>query len=892
LKEAEGYLQTCPSPLSGMSAKDMRKTHSYAKDSNFQKIVENSIRAQGEVDSLRATIKSLQSCSAKRIHAKMNSESYHFEADVSVASEGPISTMVRHGNVEDSGGTDVETTIIGLKENTQVLRHTMLNMDDFFSRPVQLGAFTLATATTLATSFDVWNLYFAEPAVRAKLRNYGFIRANLKVRANVSGTPFHSGRLLFSFIPFSSLVDAFQALVTVGASQSNFITYLSQVPGCQIVDVRRNTPVEMVIPYVSPQPMIRLFNKSTAATPSGTAYNDLIEMGLLYVYSINQIASVSASPSPISVYIYGWLEDVELGCVTGTQTVITTESDDWISEADERQSGPVQRIASRASEIANSLTSVPYIGAYAKASSMMLGGLSSLASLFGWSVPNVETQPMRMKNDPFYNAAHVIGYDTGKRITLDPKQELTVDPRVVAVEEDEMAISFVAGVESYLTTFTWNKTTAPLSGPMWESVVSPIVAVQDSGSNYIQPTALAFSALPFIYWRGDISFRFEVVCSNFHRGKFAIYYEPNVSQEVLIDANLALNKQFVEIIDIQETTDVEICVNWAFPRHWCAVLGTNSRSVMVGSCGSTISAPLNWFETANGYIGITPITELQSPDDSSVSINVYVKSDNIQYNQLADTNLPTSRTLSESDDWIAESEVVSNGVHNSTTHDLTCFVINPTGASTKGISELHFGEVPVSFRNLIKRFTTTYSATISTTGVLGKLYMGATILPSALPSFSTNVTYDQSLIGYLQFAYLGMRGGIRKRWRYATADSQGFGNHTKITLAGPGTSFSNNSSFTASTFNNYSSLNGTVSFISHTNGGIEYEIPFYNNNLFAWACTTNPYDAIAPMQNNVTQGYNLVYETSIATTGVMYEESAAAEDFSLLRWIAAPAFVV
>lgn len=797
------------------------------------------------------------------------------EGDVSVMEEGAVTTTERRGNVEISSGDAPVPSSFGPSVKTSVLSDTMLGMSEFLARPIQIASFTIGESTTVNTTVDAWNLLFSEPALRAKLRNYGFIKGDLHVRIVQSGTPFHYGRLYYGWVPFDSYNDALQKLISVGASQSNLITFLSQVPGSQIVDVRRNVPIDLIIPYISPQPMIRLFNKQTAAQAAGSAFNDIIELGQIYIYTVNQVKSVSASPSTISLYVYAWLENVELGCATGTQSTVTTESDH-----DERKTGPVQRIASRVSAISKSLMSVPIISPFASASSMIADGVGSLAALFGWSVPTIETMPSRVKNEPYQNAAHVIGYDTGKRITLDPKQELTVDPRVVGVTEDEMSIAYVAGIESYLTTFTWPAGTAPLSGPLWESIVSPIVGVQDSGANYIQPTALLFSAIPFLYWRGDITFRFEIVCSNFHRGVLGFYYEPNVSAQVLIDANLSLNKQFFETIDIQQAQSVSFCVNWSFARHWAMVM--TGRGMTVGSCGTSITSPMNYFEYANGYIGCTPITEIQSPDGSGVSVNVYVHSKNIQYNQFSDVQLPISRALTESDKGSADNSSI----------EVTCFEINPTGASMDHISELHFGEVPVSFRNLLRRFTTTYVAEVSNTGLLGIATYTGPIIPPTVPSFTTGTTYGPALLGYLQYAYLGMRGGQRKRIRYVTADSQGFMNAVKVGLQYPTTSVTTGFSFTAASYGPNQLLGGYVAFIPHTNAGIEFELPFYSNNLFHWACTSNPYNSTAALNNLVTQQYNAYFEVALATKSAFVEESAVGEDFSLLRWIAAPAYVV
>jgi hypothetical protein len=66
----------------------------------------------------------------------------------------------------------------------------------------------------------------------------------------------------------------------------------------------------------------------------------------------------------------------------------------------------------------------------------------------------------------------VIGNDTGHRITLDPKQEISVDPRICGTTEDEMSVMAIAGREGLLDQQTWNVSNTPML-PIWEAFVMP-----------------------------------------------------------------------------------------------------------------------------------------------------------------------------------------------------------------------------------------------------------------------------------------------------------------------------------------------------------------------------------------------------------------------------------
>jgi len=66
---------------------------------------------------------------------------------------------------------------------------------------------------------------------------------------------------------------------------------------------------------------------------------------------------------------------------------------------------------------------------------------------------------------------------------------------------------------------------------------------------------MAWIANLFTYWRGDIIFRFRIISSQYHRGRFRVTYDSTGSAGTNI-SNTAVNQAacFNEVIDI--TKDV------------------------------------------------------------------------------------------------------------------------------------------------------------------------------------------------------------------------------------------------------------------------------------------------------------------------------------------------
>ena len=276
----------------------------------------------------------------------------------------------------------------------------------------------------------------------------------------------------------------------------------------------------------------------------------------------------------------------------------------------------------------------------------------------------------------YCNGAVTVGTNNSQRVVLDPLQELAVDRTIVGVDHDDMIISHIASRMSYLTTFTWADTDTAMVAPIWTCENNPnLVSWHNSGTKvYCQPTAMAYAALPFYFWRGSITYRFEIVCSSFHRGRLAFYFEPNINQRALINAGITMNKQFIRVVDIQDSDVVDITVEWASSRPWLRVGAANTGylhtdQVTVGSA-----------ELMNGYISVVPFTSLQSPDASDVQINVYVCSPDLQVNGFTNSNLFSSRA--------AYAESGDIGI------DDTPLVIslNKSSATSDGLCEDYFGE--------------------------------------------------------------------------------------------------------------------------------------------------------------------------------------------------------
>lgn len=879
LKEITIKIQGVSNPMPGMNYRQVKRTKEYAESLSFRDVCDDYFHQVMQKEALEASIHRLWSwLQREKSSVQIVTES----RVVSEMTDGivPSSNLDTHQNVADVGGDAKDDNTAGEEKTLDVGQKGMLDMGDFLSRPLSLANVSYTAGSDLTYSLDIWDAFLSHPSVRAKIRNYAYLKANLVVRIAVSGTPFHYGKLQVSYQPLASMnknLPYVESLLGT-ANRIGALTYLSQAPGCSVIDVKSNKPLELSLPFISPQPVMRLFNDSPLILPDSSSFDDSVGFGKLYINSINTLSAASSTPTPVSLFIYAYMTDLQLGAPTGTVITIGTEAD-----VDERKTGPVERFATRASEIAYALTSVPIIAPFAKASAMTLEGVGALSALFGYSVPTMETEPERVKNEPFQNGAHMIGYDTGKRLVLDPCQELSVDPRVTGTEDDDMAIAALCKKESLLDVFDWGDSDNPLSNPVWTAPVNPRImkrlATGAPTPYVVAPTPLSFAATPFEYWRGDITFRFEIVCSAYHRGKLAFYFEPNIAQNVVIDTVLDMNKQYVKVIDIQETQDVSFCVKWAFPKAWARVLPDS----LLGDLGEVGFLGTGLFDYANGYIAVTPFTKLQSPDGSDIQINVYVSSENMMFNQLVLRNFPTIRPTTEA-------RVIS------TPTDVACMDLNESTANVAHISEEHFGEMPVSFRALCKRFCgyehMTSESIPAGAGVYGLLRKS--LYPAPNPGYTgTASSAEPNLISYLRYGYVAMRGGTKHRVTINGGVTFNETSRIKVKLRPPSSSFSDSMTKETNVQRLCSSIIGTLDYIPHTNGGVEFEVPFYSNNLFAVSFSDDFLPTTESLIDDVaTRGFEVIFPwTSIDDVdNYIVHDIAAAEDFSLMRYQGAPLY--
>lgn len=749
------------------------------------------------------------------------------------------------------------------------------DMDNFFSRPVLIQSYTWVQGTPFsAAAFRPWYLYFNDARIEKKLDNYAFISCNLHVKIMINASPFLYGLMLASYRPQADAQPTTVFQVSPGGN--NYLINISQRPHVWIYPATSQGG-ELILPYFNYKNWI-----------SATSAADMQNMGEVKLYEYVPLANANSIASTnISIQIYAWATDVRL---SGSTLELSLQAGDEYSSPN----GVISKPASAVSKAASMLAEIPVLSRFAMATSVVASAVAGVAQYFGFTNAPVITAVQPMKPFSFHTFASPEISQPVDRLVWDPKNELTVDPRIVGLPpRDELCLGFVLGRESYLTQVTWDQINVT-DTVLFSSWVLPELFGSDANPPNIlkQCTPLSYFQEMFQYWRGDIIFRFRFICTRFHRGRVRIIWDP-IGDTVDTDP-LSSNVAYNRIVDISEETDIELTVPYV---QDIAFLNTFRNNTTVQWNSGTVAGTHGIRD--NGKLVLRVFTELSSPAlDAPIQIVISVRAgENFEFCAPRDLNNSFSTFQIQSGDEPADE--VANQLENKElmfdepTRDLIAYKVSSHNVD---LFKVHMGEVIRSFRTLLRRVSHGY--TISSTSVsvtdefhiltgthnmyplvygydLNGIHSGLSGVtpPSNVPFNFVNHT----AFNWITACYVAMRGSMM--WHYNTRSPVIITNLTAcrrfvgLSAAGYSTDTGVPTGSTVSVVNNFNLNNmprgpGGMSLTNaSTQAGISVDVPFYSNYRFK---TT--YNAYRTLDNNPridTNNQNVYVSATVfpATTG-------------------------
>jgi hypothetical protein len=434
---------------------------------------------------------------------------------------------------------------------------------------------------------------------------------------------------------------------------------------------------------------------------------------------------------------------------------------------DANRTGVVSGPATSVAKFAAYFKGIPYIAPFALATEIGASAVAGMARIFGYSRPSITKSPEPYKPTQVSSLALTNVPDTALKLTVDDKQELTIDPRISGIGgADPLSIKEIAKRESYLTSFNW-ATGAGAESFLWNCRVSPVLWNETTGPpvKYHFP-ACAFAALPFQYWRGTMKFRFQVVASTFHKGRLKIIWDPNYISNNTYLTFSEYNVNSLKIVDIAEEMDftVEVGMGQEFSYLTHSDPGQDGLATMFGTSRYSSKMP------GNGVLGVVVLNDLTSPNsvaDNDITINVYISAgDDFE---VASPDDYFSRFVLQPQ----SGDVDTDGMREmemdkplQTTGD----ILGLPPAYDSELNKVFMGEAITSFRPLLKRFSLW-----NTIPKTDNIPQAVAVRFPAFPYFRGNVSgavdtttlaapynyCNTLLLHWVRTAFQGSRGSIR-----------------------------------------------------------------------------------------------------------------------------------
>lgn len=784
-------------------------------------------------------------------------------------------------------------------------------LGEFLSRPIKIQQYSWLPGLQLFEKFNPWTDYFTNPDVLQKINRFRNLRCKLCLKILINGNSFYYGRALVSYNPYlkddqvtknrsffiQDLIAASNKphiLLDPCSSEGGHLclpfiwpeNYLditksgweSQMGECTIhdFDVLRHAnggtdPITVSVFAWAED--VSLLIPTTVGVQTNPAPDFEVDFGILPDQSdSNPVPDFEVDPgilqdqsdptSVVELDDFGFPKPFEHQAQSKNKSKMSKKSTNMSRDDEFQTDGLISKPASAVAKAADALTMIPYIAPYAKATSMVADKIGKIARVFGYSRPQVMTDIQPYVPRYCGNLANSDAPETVNKLSLDSKNELTVDTRTMGLGgADELTIQSIASRLTFWRQFDWpeSATTDSLLASM---SVQPfcVDTVTSQPITEIHSTALAFASCPFEAWQGSIKFHFKVICSEYHRGRIRLVYNPLTNNA----GSVAFNQVYSTTIDISNDREFDYECKWTDIRAWnvCRGIGAAAQDDLF----KTQNAVVGGTPYDNGTLSIYVVNELATPSTTpaDVKIQVWVAAGDdfavaipsVSLNRLSYFEQQATMQSADTDPVLAQSNDNSN---------------NPVGGNpieNYGTEHapllkednqylVYQGERIVSFKDLLRRYQYHNSFWPQKVGTGYRYYTldlpGMPLfrgwdpngIDSGLNSIGAGATSpynycSTTLLNYLAPAFVCQRGSIRHKWLTAGTLSSREAQILSVTRHGVSGPLGYSENFRRLDNPNVgnrrqemlsmwrSTMNGTAITPIRLNNTLEVELPFYS----------------------------------------------------------------
>jgi hypothetical protein len=720
----------------------------------------------------------------------------------------------------------------------------------FLERPIIIYERSVAVGSDVFDEVNFWREYMRSGPIRAKLRNFRYIRGTVVLQVYFNASPRYYGKFLAAVnwrVPgFGALGNYLPNYIDNILATQTLCTYFS-------VDVDK---AQLEIPFVSKAEYIDM----VATDDPGSGWVDG-ECGILYVRSMSSLryAGDADVADLTDIQITMHLKDVELRGTTSSVIVFPAS-----------EKSPVHHIKNITDKLV----------VFGTAAMNVAENLGMIASIMGFSRENIGTEPGLMRPRVFGNTALCDVPTISAKLSVHRDQSMYIgyDPLSEHNVKDCESLCSIACHRSFITQFLWQEADAPATH-LFSIKVKPCMA--GSQDNALVMTSMAFAAYPFAFWSGSITFNFEVVASFLHRGRLLFVYDCATS------GDYTLNENRCAILDITTDHSVGLTVT---PN----AINTFVPSDTPGPYHSILAYD-DFDETSYGVLSVYVLNRLSAPEStngSPVEILVYGNMENDARFAVPTPNITDILFVDPASECAPKQTSVL--MNNSFEY----------GADTLG---MYFGENILSVRALMQRFS--YHCVVILSGIseseqrvsidipMRGVYRGpaGSDNPSiaetgTAPQTSGGQSYNFAYTTPLQYwasAYVGMRGSTR--WKFFLQSYSEHGFHQGSWKL----SNTQYASFRHLGFDTDADADDVAQILAHSHMAgaqaesvrepVEVELPYYDHNKFLF-CRSTRFNGDLPMVQYDAFGIS----KEAGTVDAVHVWTAVGDDFSLLGYVGPP----
>lgn len=431
--------------------------------------------------------------------------------------------FVTEGSVPEVAYTDQQNAQDQYFVNADPVSH---EISDFVSRPYRMHVGSWKSGSPVGTVLfsDLVVASFRNSPVWKKLEGFMAFTAVFCFRLVVNAQPTQQGMLMLAFRPDENDEDTKNHRFWNKFPDRSY--ELARVSACPntTLSLASTSQCEFRVAYRATVPLCDVARG---------------EFGKLDLRVLSTLAGPTNAET-VNYSMYMWLEDLK---TYGTQPTYEVPSAELRSATTQgfkakpsaveaKEKGAISSIADTVGSVASALTVIPGVADIAGPVSWAAKGVSTVASLFGFSKPHDITPSAAMTINPYKDFSHGVGANACEtKLTLNDTSELSVRA-LGATDQDEMTIKYLTSVPTYISNKTW-KVSQGVDEVLFSAPVAPQYLVSRestlNGKVISAHTTLSYLALFHRYWRGSLRFTFNIVGTKFHSGRIRATFTPSRS---------------------------------------------------------------------------------------------------------------------------------------------------------------------------------------------------------------------------------------------------------------------------------------------------------------------------------------------------------------------------